>query len=94
MNTSQNEILSELQRATGKQWDVKHATTEAQVKSGKEAVAKGDFSGMFTLVLATAYAELEGLRADYAKEESLANDLLGLPRETVRATVDALTGSR
>ena len=34
----------------GRTWDVKHITTEAQLKAGKEAIAKDDFSCMFTLV--------------------------------------------
>jgi hypothetical protein len=92
INTTQNEILTELQKATGKTWDIKHTTTEAQVKSGKEAVAKGDFSGMFTLVLATTYGKLEGLKANFATDESLANDLLGLPKESVHTTIEAVMG--
>ena len=93
VNTTQNEILAELQRATGAPWNVTHTTTEAQVSSGKEAVAKGDFGGMLTLVRATAFGELEGLRADYAREESLANEMLGLGRETVRGTIEAVAGA-
>jgi hypothetical protein len=92
VNTTQNEILAELQKATGKTWDVKYTTTDAQVKSAKEVVAKGDFSGMFALVLATTYGKLEGLKADFAKEECLANDLLGLPKESVRETIEAVVG--
>jgi hypothetical protein len=92
VNTTQNEILAELQKATGKTWDVKHTSTDAQVRIGKEAVAKGDFSGMFALVLATTYGELRGLKADFAKDECLANELLGLPKESVRETVEAVVG--
>jgi hypothetical protein len=46
----------------GRTWDVKHTTAEAQLKAGKEAIAKDHFSGMFTLVLATTYGEAGGLK--------------------------------
>lgn len=39
---------------------------------------------MFALILATTYGELDGLNTNFAKDESLANDLLGLPKESVR----------
>jgi hypothetical protein len=84
-NTAQNEILAELQKAMEKTWDLKHTTTEAKVKSGKELMVKGDFSSMFALVLATTYGELDGLRVWEI-------DLLGLPKESVRATTEAATG--
>jgi hypothetical protein len=38
------------------------------------------------------YVELDGLNANFANYESLANDLLGLPKELVRATIEAATG--
>lgn len=72
-NTTQNEILAELQKAMGKTWDLKNTTTETQVKSGKELMVKGDFSSMFALVLTTTYGELDGLDANFAKDESLEN---------------------
>jgi hypothetical protein len=36
-------------------------------------MAKGDFSSMFALVLTTTYGELDGLDANFAKDESLEN---------------------
>jgi hypothetical protein len=48
-------------------------------------MVKGDFSSMFALVLATTYGELDGLRVWKI-------DLLGLPKELVRATIEAATG--
>jgi hypothetical protein len=92
VNTTQNEMVAELQRATGKTWDVKHITTAAQVKSGQEAAAKGDFSGIFALVPATTYGDLDGLKADFTEDESLANELLRLPKESVRETIEADVG--
>ena len=61
VNTVQNEILAELQKAMAKTWDLRYTTTEAQVKCGEELIAKGDFSGKFALVLATTYGELDSL---------------------------------
>jgi len=54
-------------------WDLKHTTTEAQVESRKELMAKDDFRSMFVLVLVTTYDELAGLDANFAKDESLEN---------------------
>lgn len=43
--------------------------------------------GVFTLVQATAYGKIEGLRADYEREEKLANELLEIAPENVDETV-------
>jgi hypothetical protein len=40
-------------------------------------MAKGDFSSMFTLILATTYGGLGGPNANFARDESLEIDLLG-----------------
>src|SRR3954453_6248912 len=52
-------------------WDLKHAMTKAQVKSGMELMAKGDFSGMYARS-GPMYVELDGLNANFANDESLA----------------------
>ena len=38
------------------------------------------------------YVELDSLNANFANDESLANDLLGSPKELVRAIIEAATG--
>ncbi len=88
--TSQNELLAALEKETQKTWEVKHTATEAQVKTSEEMISNGDLTGNFGLVLASMYGKIEGLRANYAKEESLANELLGLPIESLGMTVSAV----
>jgi hypothetical protein len=58
-----------LQKAMGKAWRLKHTTTEAHQKAGRRS-AKGNFSGVFALVLVTTYGELDGLNTDFANDES------------------------
>ncbi len=55
-------------------------------------IEKGDMAGSFALVLASTYGEIEGLRADYAKDEVLANEMLGLETESLEGTVAAVVG--
>ena len=55
-------------------------------------IGKGDMAGNFALVLASTYGDIEGLRADFAKDEQLANEMLGLETESVEGTVVAVMG--
>jgi len=85
--TSQKEILNALEEATSTKWKVSYTTTEEQVSGGKEKIGKGDFTGAFTLVRATNFGNIDGLRANYTTEEKLANDLLGLKLESLNETI-------
>ncbi|GAB1200785.1 hypothetical protein APSETT444_010164 [Aspergillus pseudonomiae] len=87
VETTQNEILAALEEATGAKWFVKATTTEDQVDEGFKKLGAGDFSGAFQLVRATCYGNTPGLQANYAKDVTLANDVLGLKLESVRDTV-------
>ncbi|KAB8260635.1 hypothetical protein BDV32DRAFT_158704 [Aspergillus pseudonomiae] len=87
VETTQNEILAVLEEATGAKWSVKATTTEDQVDEGFKKLGAGDFSGAFQLVRATCYGNTPGLQANYAKDVTLANDVLGLKLESVRDTV-------
>ncbi|KAE8403078.1 hypothetical protein BDV37DRAFT_294817 [Aspergillus pseudonomiae] len=87
VETTQNEILAALEEATGAKWSVKATTTEDQVDEGFKKLGAGDFSGAFQLVRATCYGNTPGLQANYAKDVTLANDVLGLKLESVRDTV-------
>ena len=78
--TSMNSIMASLEKATGGQkWNVTYVQTDDQIKEGKEALSKGDFMKAGKLVLAASFKG--GLGADFAAEEALANDSLGLPVE-------------
>ncbi|KAE8351803.1 hypothetical protein BDV28DRAFT_13150 [Aspergillus coremiiformis] len=87
VETTQNEILAALEETTRAKWSVKATTTEEQVAEGVKKLGSGDITGAFALARATCYGNIPGLRANYAKEETLANDLLGLKFEPVKDTV-------
>jgi nucleoside-diphosphate-sugar epimerase len=87
VETSQKEILEALEEATVSKWTVNNTSTDQQVSQAMELLGKGDFSGAFTLVRATSFANTPDLRANYVKDEKLSNDLLGLKLESVRETV-------
>ncbi|KAH7123263.1 NmrA-like family protein [Dactylonectria estremocensis] len=88
VETSQNEILASLEKATGAKWDVTTTTTDEQIEAAGKLLSVGDFTGAFILVRATLFGSTAGLRSNYAKEENLANGILGLETETVQETVD------
>lgn len=87
VETSQNDILAALEKVTGSKWTVNKTTNEKEINASLEKLGKGDFSGAFGLVRATSYGNTQGLRANYVKDEELANELLGLKLESVEDTV-------
>lgn len=87
VETTQNAILSALESATGAKWSVNRTTTDEQVGEALKKLGAGDFSGAFALVRATGYGNTAGLRANYAKDETLANSVLGLELESLEETV-------
>lgn len=88
VETSQNEVLASFEKATGVKWDVTVTTTDEQITEAGKKLSGGDFTGAFILVRATVFGSTAGLRSNYAKEENLANGILGLETETVQETVD------
>ncbi|KAJ5979545.1 NmrA-like family protein [Penicillium waksmanii] len=87
VETSQNEILTALEKETRAKWSVTHVKTEEVVSEGQKQLSVGDFTGAFSLVRAMMVGSIPGLRANYIKDTELANDLLGLKLETVEETV-------
>lgn len=87
VETSQNEILAALEEATGTKWSVRNTTTDKEVSESFKKLEKGDYSGLYTLGLATSFGKIPGLRANYVRDEDLANELLGLKMESVKETV-------
>ena len=71
----------------GAKWTVNPTTTEEQVSGAAKKLGVGDFSGAFALVRAISFGNTPGLRANYAKDKSLANGMLGLKLDTVQDTV-------
>lgn len=80
---TQNEILAELEKATGKKWDVTHTTTKASIEKGNELFKVGDFSGLVLLLRAICLGEDFG--CDYSA--FLANEKLGLSRQSLEESV-------
>ncbi|KAJ5154579.1 uncharacterized protein N7500_010018 [Penicillium coprophilum] len=87
VETTQKDILAALEEKSGVGWIVNRTTTDIQVGEGVKKLAAGDFNGALALVRATVFGNTPGLRSDYAKEEKLANSVLGLHMEAVSDVV-------
>ncbi|KAK9366314.1 hypothetical protein V1509DRAFT_295983 [Lipomyces kononenkoae] len=87
VETTQNEILSAFEEVSGEKWTVIETTTEKQVTEGVNKLTAGDFTGAFQLLRATIFSNTPGLHSNYAKDEKLANDVLGLDMEDVNDVV-------
>ncbi|OOQ81561.1 NmrA-like family protein [Penicillium brasilianum] len=88
VETTQREILTALEKATGTKWTVQETTTETQLSVAAKKLTGGDFEGAFILVRATVFGNSPGLNANYVKDTELANDILGLKLESVEETVE------
>jgi hypothetical protein len=82
-----NEFVASLKKATGvDDWDIEHVKGDEQIEQGKELLAQGKmWPGMGKLALAATVTG--GLRNDFATDEKLANEMLGLPRENLGEVV-------
>lgn len=85
ITTTQNEVLSVLEKQTGEKWHVQNQKMKDVVKSGEEKLSKGDRSGALALILSTMFQE--GWGSDFTKWTDTANALLGLPEESLEALV-------
>ncbi|KAI0139136.1 NmrA-like family protein [Hypoxylon sp. NC0597] len=83
--TSMNELLSALEKAQGVKYSISYTKVEDEVKEGKAMLAKGDFMKAHKLMLAANL--LPGYGNNFAEEEKLWNDRLGVPRENVDEVV-------
>lgn len=90
--TSQNEVLASLESSTGTKWEVAHVKWEDEISVARRKLQSGDRSGGVTLVLSYFYRP--GMGADYSQEVEAANDLLGLPTETVNSIVLEVLASK
>lgn len=86
VETTQNEILAALEEATNTKWTINATTTEKQVNDAFQKLTSGDLNGAFALVRATSYSNTPGLKSNYAQDETLSNDLLGLKAASVAET--------
>ncbi|KAM0257006.1 hypothetical protein ACHAQJ_004599 [Trichoderma viride] len=92
VETTQNEILAALEEATCAKWVTNNTTTKAQIDTTLQKLGAGDFSGAFALVRATVFSTTPGLKSNYAKDQTLSNDLLGLKPTNVTETVKRIVG--
>ncbi|KAI1458815.1 NmrA-like family protein [Annulohypoxylon moriforme] len=81
LETTMNEILSGLEKGQGVKYVVSYTKTEDEVEYGKAMLAKGDFMKSHKLVLAASL--IPGYGNNFAEEERLWNDVLGVPRESI-----------
>jgi len=88
---TQNEILSVLEELTGKKWKTEKISTEDAKVKGFEALGKGDFSGIASILMSSTYGPANG--NDFSKNATLSNDLLGLPKEDLKAVTKAVVDS-
>lgn len=93
---TQNEVLEALEKSTSATWEVTRVSTEQQLIGAKEALGKGDMNGAFTLVKATCWSNVPGLKQHFEVDEKkrLGNDLLGLKvEENLQDTVERVVVS-
>ncbi|CEJ83164.1 hypothetical protein VHEMI03185 [[Torrubiella] hemipterigena] len=90
VETTQNKIVEALEKATASKWDILHVKTETQVQEATKQLTNGDYSGALTLVRATVFSNIPGLKSNYAKDEVLSNDVLGLEMEEIEETVQRI----
>ncbi|KAI1820257.1 NmrA-like family protein [Xylaria intraflava] len=82
---SMNDLVSALEKAQGTQYSLTHTTTAEEVADGKAMLAKGEFMKAGKLVIAANLTT--GCGNNFAVEEKLWNDALGVPREDVEKVV-------
>ncbi|KAH8678626.1 hypothetical protein BGZ60DRAFT_401477 [Tricladium varicosporioides] len=80
---TQSEILGVLETETGNKWVVEERRIKDAMKEGKMGV--GEFGGSMLLLHASFLGE--GVGADYGRDEVLANEMLGLPKQDLTDTV-------
>ncbi len=92
--TDHTAILKSLEAETGHEWEVEHVKTDDQIAKARSMVAAGDFAGMFMLAQASSWSNVPGIRSNFAVDEKLANEVLGLPAQgSLDATVKEVLGS-
>ncbi|KAK5694963.1 hypothetical protein LTR17_024735 [Elasticomyces elasticus] len=91
-STTQMHVVSELERYTGKKWDLQQVRSEDVIKQAQEQISKGDYSAVVKLIQATIYGS-EDRGSDFATHLGLDNDMLGLPKESVGEVVSLVLNS-
>jgi hypothetical protein len=88
-NVSQRDILASLQDVTGAKWDVTYHDAEEEKRLALEKLAKGNYSGIPTLMRYITC--VKGYGGNYMDSEESANKLLSLPAESLDEVLAGLT---
>jgi hypothetical protein len=82
--TTQRDILDVAEKITGEKWTVNNLNSKEMFDSGNAKIQKGDFSGAFELIKASAFGEGELGNFDPV---GLWNEKLGLPQEDFEESI-------
>jgi len=85
--TTQNEIVKNLEEATGAKFTIDHRNTAETQKIADEKLAKGDFSSFRDYLTVYVYADGKG---QSPKESELANKEIGLEKDDLKASIKAV----
>ncbi|KAH7118692.1 isoflavone reductase family protein [Dactylonectria estremocensis] len=85
---TQNEILAVLEEVTGEKWEVNKIGIADSITQGFQALGKGDMSGFVGVFMGSTYGPGNG--NDFPKSGGLSNELLGLPKEDMKAVTAAI----
>jgi uncharacterized protein YbjT (DUF2867 family) len=89
--TTQNEVLATVEKQLGTKFEVTHISSADVLKSSRAKLDQGDFSAIAPLIKASLYSGRN--LGDYPANHKLANEVLGLPKETLEEeTQKALKG--
>ncbi|KAI9879435.1 MAG: hypothetical protein M1830_008566 [Pleopsidium flavum] len=88
---TQNTTLRALEESTGTTWAVKKQSAEETLIAGRAMLAKGERKGAGMMLIGTLFKD-EGSEK-VTKEGDLANELLGLPKENLKTTVQNIVSA-
>jgi hypothetical protein len=89
-DTTQNEILSSLEKATHKTWTIERWTAKEAVSTGAGKLANGDGSGFKDLSLGVVYGDGYGTNFEKDTAEGLSNTVLELPKEDLDVVINEI----
>ena len=89
-----NQFVASLKKATGvEEWEIEHVKGEEQIEIGRKMVTQGQmWPGLGKLAMAVTV--MDGTGNDFASDEKLANEMLGLPKEDLDEVVAKVLGER
>lgn len=86
--TTQKEILTAAEKATGTKWTVNKVNVKEHIEQGRAKLQSGDHSGIMYLIQGATFGKEQQL-GDFASM-GLWNEKLGVPKEDLEETVKAV----